>query len=195
MHLTLLLLRNGMPVLLPEAACKYDKSLGVAYTMDPIMNEQLGIPTSDSPYSYLYRSNFTKFAVVSGANSEMNVMFIFGNSPVLSCPVFMVFTLPYGVVRDVTKNGIMLDNTLIPLHGKVSEDLLGLSTEEQVIKLFNELKSNLKINASSGQCRMQMFNYVNGNGELFHTSFHNTALDRVTVNPVDGSRRYIMKIE
>ncbi|CEI85344.1 hypothetical protein DRF75_00660 [Ehrlichia minasensis] len=200
MNLTLLVLKDNRPVLLPTWKCKYHRELKRYSVPDDVVDDRLGVPNDENfenPYREvhtLYGVVFKKYNLVTSVSLQENIMFLFGKNPVSGCDAFFVFRLQKNLLDGILQYGLELDNHMILGSGIINKR--DISYEKYTRDLFEFVKTRMAMISFSRQStRTHMLNFFNDRGELFDTMYQNTVVCDTKINSITNDKYDIIRFD
>ncbi|CEI85342.1 hypothetical protein DRF75_00675 [Ehrlichia minasensis] len=202
MDLTLLLLNNGKPFLIPTNKCHIKKNadgqVQSCTTDDPSLNSNLGAPDPQSPYAdyhTLYLSRFTKYALITSVRFPVDMVFLFGKSEVSDQVTFLFIKIPKESVRTLSEHGTLLDGSFLVGGGIANQNFNDIPYQRHVKDLFQVLKNRIRVNFSTQVCNNYVLSFFDAEGNLFDTEYVNTKLEDTILEPSTGDTLYIKTLQ
>ncbi|CEI85340.1 hypothetical protein DRF75_00695 [Ehrlichia minasensis] len=199
----ILLFADGIPILVPEDICIYDKSLGRYYTQNQELNSRLIVPNSQAldpiyrDYCRLYQGKFDKYCIVSSPSFDSELYFLYGTTRQKQ-KIVVIFIYPSCSLNKLGREGVLLDRSAIISCGTINpipeQDVNEVSIEGHTINLFHMFKHCININCKQGIPRGYLFNFFNMQGDIFNYAYMNSILSEIKVNHITGDVSYIMQI-
>ncbi|AUO54738.1 hypothetical protein C1I72_02415 [Ehrlichia canis] len=194
----MLLLKCGLPILLPTNTCIYNTESGMYYTLDMHMNARLA-PTlqssDDDQFHRIYGVRFTRYTAVCSITLNQHVVLMFGNNQSSGELAFLVVRMPRYLMRDASLRGLMLNRNDLLTYGCISELQDVISYEDYTLMLFDKFKEHMKINCHTPDPRTHILDFYNDDDRLFCISYFNTVLHDVKVNELTNKQIYVMKFQ
>ncbi|AHX04805.1 hypothetical protein [Ehrlichia japonica] len=194
MQLTLLSYGNSRLALLPDKVVRYDKSLGLYYTVNPDVDSLINPDVESEFAKTLWRAKFNEYCIVSNTKIEEDVVFLYGNN-LSGRPVYIICLYPVAHIRRLCQQGLILNDINLVSCGEFDESMLTLSPEEKTKDLFANITGMLDVSRRNSTSYLNRFDFFNSQGELFHEEYKTAVLRNAIVCQASGTQVFSMKLQ